>query len=224
MLNNLSETLTLLKKDVTLEWRNRYAFNGLALYLVSTIFICYLSFNLKQNQLNPITWNVLFWVIMLFTILNAASKSFMQEGQARTLYYYTIASPRSVIFSKIIYNTILGLLLSFIGFVFYCFVMGNPVQDIYLFLLNIFLASCGFSSSLTMISNIAAKANNNTTLMAILSFPVIIPMLLVVIKISQNALDGLDWSASDSFLLVLIAINLIVIGLSYILFPYLWRS
>jgi heme exporter protein B len=75
-----------------------------------------------------------------------------------------------------------------------------------------------------MISSIAAKAANSSTLMAVLSFPVIIPMLLMLMKLSKNAIDGLDRSVSADELLTLLAINLIVISVSYILFPYLWRS
>jgi heme exporter protein B len=60
--------------------------------------------------------------------------------------------------------------------------------------------------------------------MAILSFPVIIPILLMAIRISKNALDGLDWSVSADKLLSLFAINALVAATSYLLFPYLWRS
>ncbi|MGD1957221.1 MAG: ABC transporter permease, partial [Fulvivirga sp.] len=57
------QILTFIQKEIRLEWRNRYAINGILLYLVSTVFICYLSFNVRSNVLNPVTWNVLFWVI-----------------------------------------------------------------------------------------------------------------------------------------------------------------
>lgn len=37
-------------------------------------------------------------------------------------------------------------------------------------------------------------------------------------------MDGLDRSLSLDELLTLLAINMIVVTVSYILFPYLWRS
>ena len=103
-------------------------------------------------------------------------------------------------------------------------ILGNPIQDQGLFLLNLVLGAMGFSASLTMVSGIASKAGNNATLMAILSFPVIIPILLMAIRISKNAMDGLDWTVSMDYLLTLLAINAIVAVTGYILFPYLWRS
>ncbi|SFC05112.1 heme exporter protein B [Flexibacter flexilis DSM 6793] len=218
------EIKTLITKDIVLEWRQRYALNGMILYIVSTVVVCYMSFNLQRVPLNVVTWNALFWIILLFTSVNAIAKSFMQERQGRHLYYYTLVSPQAIILSKIIYNTLFMLLLSGIGLLVYGVVLNNPVQDMPLFLLNLALGSMGFASTLTMISGIASKANNNSTLMAVLSFPVIIPMLLMLIKVSKNALDGLERASSTDEIVTLLAINAIVLAVSYILFPYLWRS
>ena len=207
-----------------MEWRQRYALNGMVLYIVSTVYVCYLSFKLKTNQLNPITWNTLFWIILLFTAVSAVSKSFTQERAGRLLYYYTIASPQAVIMSKIIYNSLMMMVLSVLGFGFYAFVMNNPVQDVPMYMLSIGLGSVGFASTLTLVAGIASKADNNGMLMPVLSFPVVLPMLLMVMKLSKNALDGLDRAESLNEIGVLLAIDAIVVALSWVLFPYLWRS
>jgi heme exporter protein B len=219
-----TETRALIKKEIVLEWRQRFALNGILLYLGSIVFLCYLSFGVKGNTLSPYVWNALFWIILLFTSVNAIAKSFMQERAGRLIYYYTIASPQAIIISKVIYNAGLMSILSLTGFVFYSIVLGNPVQDQLLFILNVMLGALGFSCTFTMVSGIASKAGGNATLMAILSFPIIIPLLLLLIKISKNALDGLDRGASWDELTMLLAINLMITALSYILFPYLWRS
>ncbi len=219
-----NEIKALVRKEIILEWRQRYALNGMILYIISTVVVCYMSFNLKRAQLNEVTWNALLWIILLFTAVNAIAKSFMQERQGRQLYYYTLVSPQAILVSKIVYNTGLMLLLTLIGFAFYALVLHNPVQDLPLFLLALVLGAIGFATTFTMVSGIASKANNNATLMSILSFPVIIPTLLMLIKISKNAVDGLDRASSMDEILTLIAINMIVVTVSYVLFPYLWRS
>jgi heme exporter protein B len=73
-------------------------------------------------------------------------------------------------------------------------------------------------------SAIAAKTDNNIGLTAILGFPLQVPFLIVLIKFSKNAVDGLDRSVSTDLGLILLAINILVITLSYLLFPYLWRD
>ncbi|WP_339695167.1 ABC transporter permease [uncultured Roseivirga sp.] len=225
----MNQILSLIGKELLSEWRQRYALNGMILYLASTIFVCYMSFGLKAGAIDPITWNALFWIIILFTAVNSVAKSFIQESRGRALYYYSIASPIEIIVSKIIYNALLLLALALAGFVIYSFVMARGDNegakfDLLYFLISIVLGSLGLASSLTMISGIAAKAENSTSLMAVLSFPVILPIMLMVIKLSKNAMDGLERSVSTDEILILVAINAIVFAVSYLLFPYLWRS
>jgi heme exporter protein B len=219
-----NEIKTLIQKEITLEWRQKYAMSGMLLYVISTVFICYLSFNLRRDELSPIVWNTLFWIIMLFTAVNAIGKSFSQERHGRLIYYYNLCSPQAIIISKIVYNVLMMLLLSAIGFMFYTFVMGNPIGDPWLYMICIALSSVGFASVLTLISGIASKADNSGTLMAVLSFPLILPMLLMTIKLAKNAMDGLDWSVSSDEISTLIAIDFIVVTLSFLLFPFLWKS
>jgi len=211
---------SLIQKDALLEWRSKYAINGILLYVVSTVFVCYQAF----KSVDPTTWNALFWIILLFASVNAINKSFVQEGPARQLYYYTIASAQAIILSKIVYNMLIMLLLSAIAYIVYSIIFRNPLGDPALYLVTVALGAIGFASVFTMVAAISAKAGNNGTLMAILSFPIIIPLLLVLIKVSKNALDGLERSASYDELVVLVAINIITVAISLLLFPYLWRD
>lgn len=217
----MNEIGYLIKKEISLEWKTKYSFNGLLLYVVSTIFVCYLSF---KQVIDPPTWNALFWIIMLFASVNAVAKSFMTESRGRLLYFYTLTSASAVIISKTVYNVLLLLLLSVISLVFYSLFLGNLVQDLPMFIIGMLLGCMGFASIMTLISAIASKAGGNSTLMAILSFPILIPLLLTIIRFTKNAMDGLDWSVNYKFLIILIALNMLTLALSYMLFPYLWRE
>ncbi|MCF8319475.1 MAG: heme exporter protein CcmB [Sphingobacteriaceae bacterium] len=217
----MHQVKSLLAKELILEWRSRYALNGIVLYVVSTIFVCYLSF--KGGIQGP-TWNVLFWIILLFASINAMVKSFVQEPVGRHLYLYTLASPQAIILSKIIYNCLLMLLLSTLALFFYQIVFSNQVQDLLFYFLAVLLGSISFASVFTLISGIAAKANSPGSLMAVLSFPVIIPLLILLIKFSKNAMDGLDRAVSYDEIVILLSLNVLVIASSLVLFPYLWRD
>ncbi|SFB81810.1 heme exporter protein B [Parapedobacter composti] len=219
-MNVLKEVRSLIRKDLILEWRSKYAINSILLYVVSTVFVCYQAF----KSVDPTTWNALFWIILLFASVNAINKSFVQESHHRQLYYYTLASPKAVILSKIVYNMLVMLLLAAIAFLVYSIIFHNPLADPLLYLCAVVLGSMGFASVFTMVAGISAKAGNSSTLMAVLSFPIVIPLLLVLIKLSKNALDGLARSASYDELIVLLAINIVTIAISLLLFPYLWRD
>ena len=220
----IREIKNLIIKDLILEWRQKYAFNGMILYVVSTVFMAYMSFKLKTNSIEPITWNTLFWIILLFSAVNSITKSFIQEKAGRQLYYYQIARPSAIIIAKIAYNFILMAFLGVVGFIIYLAFMGNQVQDMPMYMLALALGALGFSSSLTLISGIASKTDNTAGLMAVLSFPIILPMLTMLIKLSKNAMDGLNAANSRDEIMVIAGIDLIVIALSYMLFPYLWKS
>jgi heme exporter protein B len=213
----------LVKKEMQMEWRQRYALHGLLLYLASTIFVCYLSFKAKQHTINPITWNTLFWIILLFIAINAIAKSFTQEPSQRNLFYYSLVSPEAVIYSKIIYNSIVMIGVSLVGILFYSWVMGNPVGNMPLYLLSIILGSIGLASTLSLMAGIAAQAENSATLMAVLSFPIILPLLLLLLKLSKSAMDGISIQENWDEIAILAALNTIVVVLSGILFPYIWR-
>jgi len=217
----IGEITHLIKREIYSEWKQKYAFGGVLLYVVSTVFICKLSF---RDISDPLTWSALFWIIILFASVNGVAKSFLQETKGRLLYFYTLASPQAIILSKVIYNLLLTLVLSFICYFLYVLFLGNPIANQSLFILTVLLGCSGFSCILTLVSAIAAKTNNNFTLMAILSFPLILPLIMTLIKLSKYAIENISLSVCYQYLLVLALINVVVITLSYLLFPYIWRD
>jgi heme exporter protein B len=218
----LKEVKLLLYKEFLLESRQKQSINGIILYLISTVFVCKMCF---RSIPQPAAWNALFWIILLFASLNAVGKSFAQDSRNRFFYLYTLASPQAIIISKILYNMLLMVFLSTIGFAVYTLLLGgNPVLNMPLFIVNALLGSMGFSAVLTTMSAISARTSNSFTLMAILSLPLLLPVLMTIVKISRNAIDGLAPSVSYKYLAVLAGLNVITCVLSYLLFPYLWRD
>ena len=160
----LGEIKHLLIKDLSLELKLKHTLGSIILFAFSTIFICYLSF---LNIVDQFTWNALFWIIILFASTNSISRSFTQEGEQRFLYYYFIVKPQSVILAKSIYNSLVTLLIALLSFGLYSIVMGNPVNNNYLFLTTIILGVIGFSLPMTMVAAIASKAAPLPTLQSL---------------------------------------------------------
>lgn len=220
-LPSMKDIKHLIIKDIMLEWKQKYTINGILLYIVSTIFLCSLAF---EGLLEPRTWNALFWVVLMFAAVNAISKSFIQESSGRQVYYYSLARPQSVILAKIIYNILLMMALSILFFLVFTLFLGNFVQNKGLFFLSVIIGSMGLAALFTMISAIASRTSNNFALMAILGFPIILPLLLLLMKISRTALQSDSWTGTGGLIGAMCGINLIIILLSYLLFPYLWRD
>jgi len=218
----LKEINELVRKDFLLELRQKYAINGILLYVVSTIFVVQLCLG---RVIDENTWIALFWIILLFAAFNAVSKSFVQESAARRLYYYMLAPAVSVVLSKMIYNSMLMLILGLLSLLVFIVFMGFPEFNLALFLPSFTLGCIGISGALTMVSAIASRSGNNAALMAILGFPVVVPLLLLLVNASRLSLKAMvpvtDIVKSISGLFL---IDVVVVVLAVILFPYLWRD
>jgi len=220
-MNILTETKHLLLKEIRLEFRQKYAISGILLYVISTVFVVYITLG---QEVGGAVWAALFWIIVLFASVNAIAKSFVQESPRRQLYYYSLSNPASVILAKMIYNALLLLAISFLAFFVFSIVVGNPIKYPWLFYQTLALGALGFSITFTFISAISAKANQSATLMAVLSFPVIIPMLMTLMRLTKIAVGLMTDSAYYKDMLILLCIDVILGALAFILFPYLWRD
>ena len=217
----MSKIITLLKKDLLLEMRQQHTFYSVLLYVASTIFVLFLALGRPQSTV----YNSLFWIIQLFVCVNAVAKSFLQESRGRMLYFYSLASPGQFIIAKLIYSAVIMLIMVLLSLVLFHFLLGSPVRD-HLFFTGVVLLG-GFSLSLvfTLMAAIAARAQQNAAIMAILGFPLIIPQLLLLIRLSKAAFgevfrDEALWQIVG----LIIGLDVMVVVLALVLFPFLWKD
>lgn len=218
-MRSLNQIFTLFKKDVLLEIRQQYSFYGVLLYIGATIFVLYMAIETPETNV----WNGLFWVIQLFISINAVAKSFLQESRGRMLYFYSIAGARDFVLAKIFFNSLLMLLMSLLSLALFSLFLGNPVQKTGAFIGLVLLGGWSLSLVFTFLAAIAAKAQQNAAIMAILGFPIIIPQLLLLMRLS-NAAFSESASIPVVTVLLLVALDVMVILLAVILFPFLWKD
>jgi heme exporter protein B len=211
---------TLIKKDILLEFRQQYSLYGVLLYVVSTIFVLYLAMGEPENMV----WNGLYWMMQLFICVNAAAKIFLQEGRGRQLYFYSICSPVQFMLARMIFNAGLMLLMNMISFFLFTLLLGTPFAHPFLFLGISCFGSCSISLVFSFLAAIAARAQQNAALMAILGFPLIIPQLMLLMRLSALAFSDVFQSGLQSIILLLVCFDIMVVLLSVILFPFLWKD
>jgi heme exporter protein B len=220
---SLAKISALVKKEFVLEFRQRASLSGIVLYLVGCIYLSYLAF-IGGKMTDKGFWNALLWIILLFNSIITVSKSFSADVKGRALYNYSLYDPRHFILAKLFYNMVLVCIMSLIGFFFYGWFIGNLVKNMPLFIVNLSLSSLAFSGILTMTAAIASRINGNFTLMSILSIPLLFPLMLIAMRISLLAALGSSFASCTNYLLALGALNVMVVVLCYLLFPYLWRE
>ena len=217
----MSKIFTLIKKDFLLELRQQHTFFGILLYVASTIFVLYLAMGQPESTI----YNGIFWMIQLFVCVNAVAKSFLQESKGRMLYFFSITSPVNFIVAKLIYSAVVMLLMVFVSLLLFRILLGNPVNNYFEFICIAALGGVSLSLVFTLVAAIAAKAQQNAAVMAILGFPLIIPQLLLLIRLSRSAFgEVFREGALFQISLLLIVLDILVIVLAIVLFPFLWRD
>ena len=76
----------------------------------------------------------------------------------------------------------------------------------------------------TFLAAIAARAQQSAALMAILGFPLVIPQLLLLSKISNIAFAEVIQGGLAGMIGVLAGLDVMLVALSLILFPFLWKD
>jgi heme exporter protein B len=199
--------------------RQQYSFYGVLVYTGATIFVLFNALDETDSSV----WNGLFWVIQLFICINAVAKSFLQEGRGRMLYFYSLTSAASFVLAKLLFNSLLMLLMSMLSLLLFTLFLGNPLQKAGPFIGLVLLGGWSLSLVFTFLAAIAARAQQNAAFMAVLGFPIIIPQLLILMRLSNAAFAPLP-AIPLTTVLLLVAIDILVIMLAVILFPFLWRD
>ncbi len=215
-----SPFLTLVKKDVLIEWRQKHTLFGVLLYVGGTVFVVYMM----NGQPEAKIWNALFWLTQLFVAVNSVAKSFLQEPPHRFRYYYSIVGPVHFMLAKMVYSIILMLVMNLVSLLLFSILLGWPLTNGLLFILISSVGSLSLSAVYTFLSAIAARAQQNSALMAILGFPLVTPLLLILSKLAVVALSPVYTTGWGSLAMVLVGLDVLIIALGVILFPFLWQE
>ncbi len=209
-------------KEFLLEFRQKSLLGSILIYIIGTIFITSLSL---KGKLDKPTWNALFWIIHLFTSINISIKNFNTKSNEINLFSYLYYKPNHLIIAKMAYNIVFIVIASLITFFFYAMFVKNQADNLMLFFIVLIVGSAGLASVLTIMSAIASKAGGNFALISILSFPLLTPLLIIIIKLSKQAVDGIEWAGINfNLLYALLALNILNIALNLLLFKFLWKD
>jgi heme exporter protein B len=223
-MNSIASTWAMVVKDVRSELRTRYALNALLMFVVTSVAT--ILFALREDELNPEILSGMFWVVIFFTAMSGLSRIFVsEEERGTTLTLQLVASPSVVYFGKLIFNSGLTLMLSSAVTILYVVVFPSfIIKSVFIFGFTVFLGSLGFASAATMIAAVIAKANTKGTLYPVLSFPILIPLLMTVMKSTARALDGELFTAASGEFQILVSYLLVMTAGSYLLFDYVWKE
>ena len=143
----LTSVFALLKYDFQREFRQRLSFLSILLYVFSITYLLYFLLNTQGAlvKMEVKYWNVIFWIIILFTTINELISQFSKESDGLYLYYYTVIHPSHFIISRLIFHAVYAALISLLTYFIFSLWFGSPVENFSLILLSILLGSSSFA-------------------------------------------------------------------------------
>jgi len=216
----LRPILTLLRKDALTEWRQAHALAGVLLYVGATVFAVYAM----AGQPEAAVWNAFFWITQLFIAINSVARSFLGEGLPRYRYYATLVHPAQFFAAKVVYSIVVQWVVSGVSFLLFALLLGTLVSAAGRFALVVALGSLSLSTTFAFLSALASRAGGNAALMAVLGFPLLTPVLMMLSRLSLGALSPVYqpgwWGLAGG----LAGFSALVVVLGVILFPFLWKE
>lgn len=214
------EIISLVKKDFISELKSQERVASILLYILTTVLVLFYSL----VRIERFHWVGIIWILIIFLSINTVSSSFVKEIKYRQWYYYSLVHPLSMFFSKLIFNFLSLFVLNLISIILLEVFFNVPSFDWFLFGNTLILCTLGISSIFTFVALISGKANDQSTLLSILAIPLVFPILMSGSRLMMMAFGLINDSNYSADLISLIAIDIVSIGLSIILFPILWRD
>ena len=190
------------------------------------VAISVILFSIGNESISPVLTGGLFWVVVFFSAMSGLSRVFVSEEERGTsLTLQLIASPSTVFSGKLLFNLVLVFAMNTVIAVLYSALFDQfIIKNLVLFLLTFILGNIGMAVSSTIIAAIISKAGAKGTLYPVLSFPILLPLILTSVKLTEYAIDGTSVDESIFELAIVASYDVIMLSASYMLFDFIWKE
>jgi len=218
-----AEATAVFAKEWRCELRTRYALSTLALFAFTTLVVVSVSLGplgVTKSQGSAVL-PVLFWIILLFSVAAGLPRSFVQEEESQTATALRLAATPSALFcGKLAYGLTVIVALEALITPIYLAIMSLAVRSPGLLVATLAAGGYGLAAGSTLVAAIIAQARSKGTLFAVMAFPVLLPLLLLSIELTRNAMGGEPAGVALSQILLYDA-SVTIAGL--MLFPTVWN-
>lgn len=218
----LAEAAAVFAKDWRAELRTRFALNTLGLFAVTTLVV--VSFSLGPvggSPAGPAVLPAVLWLILLFAATAGLPRVFVAEEETHTATALRLAATPSALYcGKLLYGLTLMLALELITTPLYLAMVQLPVVSPGLLAGTLAIGAVGLAAASTLVAVMVAQARGRGTLFAVLLFPVLVPLLVMAVALTRQAVSG-EPAPVELYQLLLYDASVIVAGL--MIFPVLWN-
>lgn len=218
-----AEALAVFVKEWRCEFRTRYSLNTLALFAFTTLVVVSISLGPAGVSMAQGTsvLPVLLWVILLFSVAAGLPRAYVQEEETQTATALRLAATPSALFcGKLLYGLTLVFALEALLTPVYVAMTSMSVRSPGLLVAVLAAGGYGLATGSSLVAAIIAQARSKGTLFAVLSFPILLPLLLLAVELTRRAAAG-DPAGVALPQLLLYDGSVTIAGL--MLFPVVWN-
>lgn len=220
----MKKAFALFQKDLASEIRTRYAVNALLMFIVVAISV--ILFAIGQEKITPFLSGGLFWVVIFFSAMSGLSRAFVSEEERGTvLTLQLLASPVTVFSGKLLFNIILVFAMNIVIALLYSILFESfAIVNYELFIVAFLLGNIGMAAASTIIAAIIAKAGSKGTLYPVLSFPILLPLVLILVEVTKFSMENVTIEEAFVELAVLFCYDVVMFSASFMLFDFIWKD
>ncbi len=219
----LRQVWAIAAKDLRVEWRTRERFATMAAFVVLTAFLFNYAIDHGVVQPRDIA-SALIWMTLLLGGLLGLGRTFELEKDEGAIEGLLVAPvPRDALFlGKVVSNavlvgTIVALTVFTVAFFFQVDLTRNPGW----LALHLGMGTLGFVSLGTLFSGITAGTRIGTTLLPVLLFPLLVPVVTFGANGTGQLLQGFPAAGVHGNLRILSAFTLVALTAGVLLFRYI---
>ncbi len=221
--SKISRYWVFLGNELRAELRHLQGLAAQTMFVVVASYLLYAGLVLLgHTDVSSQVVHVIFWLVMIFTIVNSTSSSFFRDASGRDLYYYSLLHPLVYFTGKLLSSLVTTLFHSLLlTLIFHQVFAYSYMISVHWFAV-MFCGVAGMTTLFTLIASMASKTSQSQILAVVLGFPLAIPLLLFILK-NLSSIDlvyaqGFNLSSLSSLLIF----DGLILSLSLLLFPYIW--
>ncbi len=209
------------RKDILAELRTREMISTMGAFSVLVILLFAFAFDLRVAKAGTVAPGAL-WVVVAFAGMLGLNRSLTSEID-RGSFDALLLTPidRSAIF--------LGKALGIIVFMFAIEAVILPLFVIFFnlpflqptIIFIVALGTIGYGGIGTLLATMSSNTRLREVLLPVLLLPIAIPALLAAVKCTAGALDGREFAEWANWFGLLVAFDLVMLGVSFLVYDFI---
>ena len=220
----IAEAAAVFAKDARCELRTPSALAAVALFALTTLVVVSLG-------LGPVgaaaaegagVLPALLWIVLLFAAAAGLPRGFAREEESHTATALRLAATPSALYcGKLAFNTALLLAIDALVGPLFLALLQLEVRSPGALAVALLAGGYGLAAGTTLIAAIVAQTRGSGPLFAVLSFPILVPLLLLAIELTRGAVEGVP---ADGVLRQILLYDGAVTVAGFLLFPAVWHA